>query len=306
MPRIDRRVALMAVFMVSIVSVGYVANFYTFEDSLGTDNTLHAETGQSSDAKNDELARLHFAHNAENLSWNSVQLAVSVDGVEYPCMVGGLSSVEQNNGTVQSKLNADGRTFSIHIDATDEENTQYIDLHTMSSSNITSYSFSVATTTVLLEDNVTGVALQSEFSEVENISNIVYDESSEDKLDWYTYDFTNHHIIPDSETYVIEDRGVVFKVQFLSYYDSNNQARHYTLLAAPLNDARIAALTDDTMVQAAPCSIHEDGDSVWNANETVALIENDFDICNGTCSFSIVALFEEKKIAGLERVYQIN
>ena len=68
------------------------------------------------ESSNDILMNLSFGPGAENLSWNAVQLSLEVDGKEFPCMVGGMSSIGQSNGTVQSKLNADGKTFTINVD----------------------------------------------------------------------------------------------------------------------------------------------------------------------------------------------
>ncbi|MDC3290295.1 hypothetical protein OAU85_00500 [Candidatus Poseidoniaceae archaeon] len=305
MPRIDRRIALMALFMASIVSTGYYLNIVTYENTLGTQNTLAVNTGMSTESTDDVILDLSFAKGGENLSWNSIQLELNVDDATYPCMVGGLSSVAQDNGTVLSKLNADGKTFTINID-TNGEDTQYLDLHTMSASNKTSSTFSILTTTVLLGENITGVALEGDFDGIEYNSSYVMDESSEEKLDWYTYDILNHHIIPDSEVYIVEDRGVVFKVQFLNYYNSDGQPRHYTLLAAPLGNSSIPALTDESMVQVTPCSIVEDDDGVWGADEVISLQENGVNICDGECTVTVVALFEEKRIAGADTTYSLG
>ena len=304
MPRIDRRIALMALFMASIVSTGYYLNIVTYENTLGTQNTLTVSTGTSTESTEDVLLDLSFAKGGENLSWNSVQLELNVEENTYPCMVGGMSSVAQDNGTVLSKLNADGKTFTINIDATNEE-TQYVNLHTMSASNKTSSSFSIITTTVLLGENITGVASENDFDEIEYNSSYVMDESNEEKLDWYTYDFINHHIIPDSEVYIVEDRGVMFKVQFLNYYNSDGKPRHYTLLASPLGNASIPALTDESMIQIAPCTVLENGDGVWGADEVISLQENGFSICEGECTVTVVALFEEKRIDGTDTTYSL-
>ena len=115
MPRIDRRITLMALFMVSIVSTGYYLNIVNYENTLGTQNTLTVSTGTSTESTEDVLLDLSFAKGGENLSWNSVQLELNVEENTYPCMVGGMSSVAQDNGTVLSKLNADGNTFTINI-----------------------------------------------------------------------------------------------------------------------------------------------------------------------------------------------
>ncbi|NCG01522.1 MAG: hypothetical protein GWP25_07000, partial [Euryarchaeota archaeon] len=102
----------------------------------------------------------------------------------------------------------------------------------------------------------------------------------------------------DSEVYIIEDRGEFFKLQFMSYYDSEGVSRHVTILVAPLENASIPALVDDTMVQISPCSILENGDGVWGANETISLRENNVNICSERCSIRVVALFEQQIITG--------
>ena len=302
MPRIDRRIAVMVVFMVSIVLTGYYLNIVTFENSLGTQNTLEVSTGASTESSNDVLMEVSFAKGAENLSWNSIQLELNVDGETYPCMVGGLSSVAKDNGTVQSKLNADGKTFTINID-TSGEDTQYLDLHAMSVTNESSFSLSVLQTDIFLGEGREGLAIDSGFSQIEEDTEYILDENDEQRLEWYSYDFSVHRIIPDSKVYIVEDRGVMFKVQFLNYYNSDDAPRHITLLAAPLGNASIPALTDESMIQIAPCTVLENGDGVWGAEEVISLQENGIDICEGECTVTIVALFEEKRIVGADSDY---
>ena len=305
MPRIDRRIALMALFMASIVSTGYYLNIVTYENTLGTQNTLAVNTGMSTESTDDVILDLSFAKGGENLSWNSIQLELNVDDATYPCMVGGLSSVAQDNGTVLSKLNADGKTFTINID-TNGEDTQYLDLHTMSVSNESSFSLSFLQTDIFLGEGRKGLAVEDDFSQVQADEEYVLDENGEERLEWYSYDFSVHRIVPDSEVYIVEDRGVVFKVQFLNYYNSDGQPRHYTLLAAPLGNSSIPALTDESMVQVTPCSIVEDGDGVWSAEEVISLQENGISICDGECTVTVVALFEEKRIAGADSNYLLG
>jgi hypothetical protein len=305
MPRIDRRIALMALFMASIVSTGYYLNIVTYENALGTQNTLAVNTGMSTESTDDVILDLSFAKGGENLSWNSIQLELNVDDATYPCMVGGLSSVAQDNGTVLSKLNADGKTFTINID-TNGEDTQYLDLHTMSVSNESSFSLSFLQTDIFLGEGRKGLAVEDDFSQVQADEEYVLDENGEERLEWYSYDFSVHRIVPDSEVYIVEDRGVVFKVQFLNYYNSDGQPRHYTLLAAPLGNSSIPALTDESMVQVTPCSIVEDGDGVWSAEEVISLQENGISICDGECTVTVVALFEEKRIAGADTTYSLG
>ena len=297
MARVDWRIKLLSVFVIFIVSMGYLANIFTYEEQLGTENILQAEKGQSTVGLDDVLVNLSFENGAENLSWNAVQVSLSVDGNEFPCMVGGMSSIEQSNGTIQSKLNADGRTFTINIDTTSED-VQYLDLFTMSSTNDSSASLSVQKTDVFLGENVTGGAVSASFDNAGFEENLVFDESTEQRLEWYSYDLLVHRIIPDSEVYIVQDRGVFFKMQFVSYYDGDGEARHITLLAAPLGDAVIPAMVDESMVQISPCSIIDNGDGVWGANETISLQENGIDVCSASCSIEIIALYEQQLILG--------
>ena len=304
MPRIDRRITLMALFMVSIVSTGYYLNIVTYENTLGTQNTLAVNTGMSTESTDDVILDLSFAKGGENLSWNSVQLELNVEENTYPCMVGGMSSVAQDNGTVLSKLNADGKTFTINIDTNGEE-TQYLDLHTMSVSNESSFSLSFLQTDIFLGEGRKGIAVEDDFSQIKADEGYVLDEDDEERLEWYSYDFSVHRIIPDSEVYLIEDRGVMFKVQFLNYYNSDGAPRHISLLAAPLGNSSIPALTDESMIQIAPCTVLENGDGVWGADEVISLQENGFSICEGECTVTVVALFEEKRIDGTDTTYSL-
>ena len=305
MPRIDRRITLMALFMVSIVSTGYYLNIVNYENTLGTQNTLTVNTGASTESTEDVLLDLGFAKGGENLSWNSVQLELNVEENTYPCMVGGMSSVAQDNGTVLSKLNADGKTFTINIDTNGEE-TQYLDLHTMSVSNESSFSLSFLQTDIFLGEGRKGVAVEGDFSQIKADEGYVLDEDDEERLEWYSYDFSVHRIIPDSEVYLLEDRGVMFKVQFLNYYNSDGAPRHISLLAAPLGNSSIPALTDESMIQIAPCTVLENGDGVWGADEVISLQENGISICEGECTVTVVALFEEKRIAGADSNYLLG
>jgi len=105
--------------------------------------------------------------------------------------------------------------------------------------------------------------------------------------------------------YLLEDRGVMFKVQFLNYYNSDGAPRHISLLAAPLGNSSIPALTDESMIQIAPCTVLENGDGVWGADEVISLQENGFSICEGECTVTVVALFEEKRIDGTDTTYSL-
>ena len=297
MARGDWRIKLLSLFVVFVISMGFYANIITIEQHLGTNNVLQLQGGESTDNSQDMLVNASFENGGENLSWNAVQLSLNVDGEEYPCMVGGMSSVEQLNGTVQSKLNADGKTFTVNVDVNSEE-TQYLDLFSMSAVRNGSTSISFTLTDFFLGENVTAIAVEEDFSDTKYRDDLIFNETSEQRLEWYVYDLIRHQIIPDSEVYIVEDRGVFFKVQFLNYYTPEGESRHITILAAPLENASIPALIDETMVQISPCTILENGDGFWGSSETISLRENNVNICSDRCSIRVVALFERQMIAG--------
>lgn len=297
MARADWRIKILSLFVVFVISMGFYANIIDIEQHLGTNNVLQIEKGGSTDETQDILVNMSFENGGENLSWNAVDLSLEVDGKEFPCMIGGMSSIERSNGTVQSKLNADGKTFTVNVDVNDEE-TQYLDLFSMSDAGNGPASISFTRTDFFLGENVTGIAIEEDFAGVEYQDSFVFDESSEQRLEWYEYDLVGHQIIPDSEVYIIMDRGVLFKVQFLSYYNQESEARHITILAAPLQNASIPALVDSSMIQITPCSILEDGDGIWGSSETISLQENNISICSGSCSIEVRALFEKVRIPG--------
>ena len=70
------------------------------------------------------------------------------------------------------------------------------------------------------------------------------------------------------------------------------------MLASPLDNATIPALVDDSMIQISACSILENGDGVWGANEIISLQENELSICASTCSIEIRAMYQQKLIRG--------
>ncbi|MCP2504135.1 MAG: HmuY family protein [Candidatus Poseidoniaceae archaeon] len=297
MARADWRIKLLSLFVVFVISMGFYANIITIEQNLGTSNILQLQKGDSTSGTQDILANASFENGGENLSWNAIQLSLKIDGAEFPCMVGGMSSVEQSNSTVQSKLNADGKTFTVNIDANSEE-AQYLDLFSMRAVGNGSASISFARTDFFLGENVTAIAVEENFDDAVFRDTFVFNESSEQRLEWYSYDFVGHQIMPDLEVYIIEDRGVHFKVQFLDYYNPEGESRHITVLAAPLENTSIPALVDETMVQISPCSILENGDGVWDSSETVSLQENNMALCSGSCSIEIHALFQQVRIPG--------
>lgn len=92
----------------------------------------------------------------------------------------------------------------------------------------------------------------------------------------------------------------------MSYYDVNDDSRHLTILAAPLGNAIIPAMVDESMVQISPCSIIDNGDGVWGANETISLQENDVDVCSTSCSIEVIALYEQQLIVGERSIYFVN
>ena len=125
-------------------------------------------------------------------------------------------------------------------------------------------------------------------------------------MEWYTYDFAEHRVQPNDGFYVIETEGMMFKMQFLSYYNQADEGRHPTLLVAALNGTIFPALSDKNLVQPSPCLIqtNSDADGVWAANASITLVENGVQICDGPCALKLEASFETFpiKVEGAESI----
>ena len=134
-----------------------------------------------------------------------------------------------------------------------------------------------------------GVSIQ----DVASVNESELTNSTTDRLEWYTYDLSAHRITPNDGTYVLLQDGMFYKMQFMSYYNEKDESRHISVLTAALIPEEHPALLDPTMVAPSPCLIETSGGTVqWNATESIALREQNTNICEVNCSVEINITYE--------------
>ena len=142
--------------------------------------------------------------------------------------------------------------------------------------------------------------IQWAFIEDKNIDQITsinisaWSNETNERLEWYTYDLAVHRVNPNQGTYLLVQDDIIYKLQFLSYYNEDDESRFPTMLISAFNKTQYPALNDPNLVVPSPCLIQSTDDtfSHWNATESITLIENGVNICSSTCSVEVTILFE--------------
>ena len=137
-----------------------------------------------------------------------------------------------------------------------------------------------------------------DIGEITSANSSTWSNETEDRLEWYTYDITVHRVDPNEGTYLLMQDEIIYKLQFLTYYNEDDENRFLTMLISALNKTEYPALNDSALVIPSPCLIESDDDtfSHWNATETITLLENGIDICSSVCSFEVIMLFETSEV----------
>ena len=131
------------------------------------------------------------------------------------------------------------------------------------------------------------------FQEVNSVNESELSNSTADRLEWYSYDLAAHRITPNDGTYVLLQEGILYKMQFISYYNDKDESRHISILTSALVPEEHPALLDSTLVIPSPCLIETSGDTIqWNATESIVLREQDTNICGEDCSMNIEITYE--------------
>ena len=279
------------------VAAGWTFLVVNYESDLGTPYVilLSDASENASIATDDALVVLTFSEADEDLSWSSMQIELVAEDERFTCSFGSQSAASKNASKVTASLGADGSTFTTIVDATDETSFTHLDIPGQTATDEANHTIRLSKTDAFLAEGVRwsfveGIPYEDlNAFESSNLSN-----ATEDRLEWYTYDFAEHRVQPNDGFYVIETDGMMFKMQFLSYYNQADEGRHPTLLIAALNGTTFPALTDVSLVQPSPCLIQANSDagSVWAANASITLVENGVQICDGPCTLKLEASFE--------------
>jgi hypothetical protein len=268
----------------------------SYESDLGTDNVVSLTAGpRSTHGTEDILATLAFQGDAEDLAWSSLEVTLDINGTSVPCGFGSQSIGSANDALFRTKLGADGHTFTATVDATDEASFTYVSLPHQRLGNETNHTLRFSSTDIFLDKGVQWAFLAGvSFTDVEGSEGVDFSNNTDDRLDWYEYDLSVHRITPVEGVYLFEFDSVIYKVQFVSYYNENDERRYPTFLVAALQTSAFPALQDPTLVSPAPCLIlaGDDDVSAWNATETVRLVEHNTALRSGDEPVSVKIVFE--------------
>ena len=291
-----KKLAAAAAITVVVVAAVWTYLITTYESELGTSNVILIDTESSiSDNRQDNsLVELSFDDDAEDLAWSSLEINLIIEETKYGCSFGAQSNSASLDGKVIPKLGADGSTFTTEIDATDSESYTHFDLPGQLESNITDYWMKFSSTDIYLSEGISWTFIEgAELSEVNEVPEDLSNETSE-RLEWYTYDMSVHRVNPNDGVYVFVKDELAFKVNFLTYYNEQDENRYPTMQIAAIGESDFPALNDPDLVVPSPCKIVSDDidNDYWNANETIQLFENQINLCNGPCSIKILVYYE--------------
>ena len=280
-----------------IVGAVWYLQIVNYESSLGTNNVVNVDNNEGGYSNNtdDVLSVLSFEGEAENLSWSSLEITMIEQGQEYACTFGSQSSDNGQTGKIQSTLGADAKTFTTVIDATSEDEFTLIDISNQVESNESSHWLKFSKTDLFFAEDVSWKFLpNTEFASVETVNVSELSNDTDDRIEWYEYDFSVHRVIPNDGVYVIEKNDSLYKIKIISYYNSDDDSRYPTMLVSALNGTEFPALQNPNLVVPSPCKIIVDDKqpNYWNANETIILKENGINICAETCDFDLKIKYE--------------
>lgn len=292
-----KRLLAVTTCLVLAVAAGWTFLVVSYETDLGTKNTIIVSmTGQNATAANeDSLVVLSFDAGSEDLAWSSLHLSIATTEATYTCSFGSQSTQTEGSALVKASLGADGATFTTEIDATDEASFTHLDLPGQKLADEQNSTIRFSKTDAFLADGVRWEFVENvAFQDLSGYNSTSLSNQTDDRLEWYTYDLSEHRVQPNDGVYVIEVDGMMFKMQFLSYYNQADESRHPSLVISALNGTQFPALQNPDLVIPSPCLIvPDDGNTtVWGRNTKITLKENGVQICDGPCMIDIYATFE--------------
>ena len=298
-----KKIALSGV--ISLLLIGGIWYFLitSYTPELTTENEIELSDSQAelTNQSNDLLFQASFSYGQDNLEWSKISMTIVYDNTEFDCTKSGLTSDLTYDSSVQSKLNADGGSFTVEVNA-DTEDFVMLKFDNMQQTNDSDYDMKFSKTDIFLGENVTGIALDEDFEDVNSIPSIEFDENSETRLEWYDYDLSVHRVIPKSLTYVVNDSNVFYKLQFISYYNSEDESRFISFIISNIGDGEFPATNNENLIKTAPCLISSTNQSIWQHNETISVSENGIDICDNSCSISVEIRYLNQIIEGMKDI----
>ena len=287
--------AAVAIFVV-IAAAFWSYLVVTYESELGTSNVVQVDLTDSvsNPGTDNQLVTLGFSDGAEDLSWSSLEISLLIDEQSYGCSFGSQSNSELGESKVVPRLGADGQTFTTEVDATDSESYTYFDLAQQLESNDSDYWMKFSSTDIYLDSGVTWAFVEGAvLSDVQAVPDEISNQT-EERLEWYEYDMSVHRVNPNDGVYVFSKDELSFKVKFLTYYSEADESRYPTMQIASVGNSSFPALDNPDLVVPSPCKIVSDDldTDFWNANETIHLMENGENLCDGVCIIELQLRYE--------------
>ena len=291
-----KKLAAAVAILVVIAAAFWSYLVVTYESELGTSNVVQIDlTDSVSDSGTDnQLVSLDFSNGAEDLSWSSLEISLLIGEQSYGCSFGSQSNSELGESKVVPKLGADGQTFTTKVDATDSESYTFLDVAQQLESNDSEFWMKFSSTDIYLDSAVTWAFVDgADFSDVQTVPDEMSNQT-EDRLEWYEYDMSVHRVNPNDGVYVFAKDEMSFKVKFLTYYNEADESRYPTMKIASVGNYSFPALDNSELVIPSPCKIVTDDQDAdfWNANETIHLIENGENLCDGVCIIELEIKYE--------------
>ncbi|MAU73629.1 MAG: HmuY family protein [Candidatus Poseidoniaceae archaeon] len=298
-----KRVLAGVLIVLLIGAGGWYLLVTSYSAELTTENEILVEDYNEnvSNQSNDPLFQLSFSSGEDNLDWSKLTMSLKSDENRYDCTKSGLTSSISHNGLIQTKLNSDGNSFTIEANS-DSDDFIFLSFTDMQQTNDSNYSISFSKTDIILGENVSGYSTEEEFQNVDTIPDGEPTETSDSRLEWYDYDISVHRVIPKEITYIVNDSNMFYKIQFLSYYNSDDDSRYISFIISSVGDTDAPAINNENLTKEAHCIISSDNESVWNYDEIIYVSENGHDICSSACNLEIEVRYLNQIVKGTSEV----
>tara|TARA_B100001142_G_C14304245_1_gene644156 strand:- start:315 stop:1235 length:921 start_codon:yes stop_codon:yes gene_type:complete len=298
-----KRILAGVLIVLLIGAGGWYLLVTSYSAELTTENEILVEDYNEnvSNQSNDPLFQLSFSSGEDNLDWSKLTMSLKSDENRYDCTKSGLTSSISHNGLIQTKLNSDGNSFTIEANS-DSDDFIFLSFTDMQQTNDSNYSISFSKTDIILGENVSGYSTEEEFQNVDTIPDGEPTETSDSRLEWYDYDISVHRVIPKEITYIVNDSNMFYKIQFLSYYNSDDDSRYISFIISSVGDTDAPAINNENLTKEAHCIISSDNESVWNYDEIIYVSENGHDICSSACNLEIEVRYLNQIVKGTSEV----
>lgn len=213
----------------------------------------------------------------------------------------GVSTIEQNDSRVETRLTADGSTFALQVDSNSEDSFTEVSLPTMREAEDSLYSLKLQKTDIFLGENAVAMVVEQPFAEIDEVPAGEFDLDSTERLDWYDYDLSVHRVNAKEQVYIIQESNITYKLQFISYYDDDDQPRNVQIIVAHLRGEPLPAFDDPTLIAESPCII-EGAESSWITNTSIILRENGIDICDSRCSLEVLISYQGMQVTPIAAI----